>query len=1425
MAALTVRREIDTIGSKRPAALIIWLVGLALSISALPGQAQIACPMDVLSGSNQTALAGTRFPMSLVTGEKGATTPIPDPVPVTWNVMAVAPPLGTLHFLQSGTTTFSENVFWSATPFTFNSSVDVVAEPDAGGVYTLRATTPTCGLADATFNLNVVAPVAPTVSAFQGSSQSAVTGTTFPSQLGVFISQGSGLPTLVANAKVTFTITSGPARFSNNATGITVFSDATGNAYVDLIANAGVATATNVTAQASAMGSLGMYTGMQVTPAGAATVTPNPPTGVNYTTPQNQPFAENFSVVLLDSGSAPISGVNVVFQLSGSTGAQLLSGSTPSGTMITVPTDGTGRSTIQVMSGAPGTFSLTASPPTPLTTATWGLVATPAGSQLLLIVSGNGQVAEPESQFAQPLVVEALSGSTPASGVPVDFTVLSGSAYFLGALNIPVTTRTVLTGNGPISASLGVFAGSAVGESVVQAAAPGYSPVLFTLSIEQPEIETVTKVSGDAQQGLVNTVLPQPLVAGITPTARANAPNGVILFEVISGGATFVETGTGTFSAPPSGPGLSAEVHLRLGAQPGSAQIQVSFPGMLPAVFTATGVPPTSTLSLTKVSGDAQTATTGLTASPLRVRLSNGGGSVANGVIDWSVISGDATLSLRQTNTNAQGEAETTLAVGSTTGSIRVRATATVEGDPSRPSVDFTLSAADATLVAVSGSGQGGAIGSNADQVFVFELKQANGSVLPGQTIQFATTDGTLTASSAVTGSDGRVSVGLRYGAAAGSVQVTARAFGSRISAIGVATTFVPLIAIASGNNQTAAAGASLANPLVIAISRPPTASQAKGLQGLVVTWTVLSGGGQLGTATSLTDTNGQASNTLRLGATLGAQQIKATIADVGEVVFTANATIPSNSVLEIVSGNNQRLVPRRPGAPLIVRLRSAAGVGLSGFTVRFTPSDGLSVDPGEVVTGPDGRAATIASVTLPGDYTVTASLPALSGIAPVVFNLGNGIANLPELGGRRNGVARAIDIACPRLARSTGLSPAQQDLLQRCSELVVNANQNTADVVGALDQMLADESSAQNNAALASASAQFENLKGRFAALRSGSSGGSLGGLAIMTPTGRLPFSFLPSSVLLGAADDAPAPTSETFGRWGFFATGTIGRGSRDTSDTDPGGDFDNYGVTAGVDYRLTNSVILGAALGFNSNDSQLKRNLGGLDSKGTSLSAYATWFKGDSYYADGVLTLGRNRTDVTRRINYTIPGVAGGSTTIDQIASGSPDSDQQSFALSVGRDFNRGALSFGPYVRGTYTRLNFDGYVERMSNPTGAGSGLALAVEDRQLTSVQAVLGGKLSYTVSTSWGVLVPSLQIEYVKELKDDADGLVTSFAFDPTNTSIIIDGGEIDTDFLNIGLGLSGVFANGRSGYVYYEHVAGKDRTSQSSLAIGVRIEF
>lgn len=97
----------------------------------------------------------------------------------------------------------------------------------------------------------------------------------------------------------------------------------------------------------------------------------------------------------------------------------------------------------------------------------------------------------------------------------------------------------------------------------------------------------------------------------------------------------------------------------------------------------------------------------------------------------------------------------------------------------------------------------------------------------------------------------------------------------------------IPILAsIVSGNNQSALVSTALTNPLAINLSQNglPITSDT-------VTWTVLSGSGTLGSATTITDINGNTSNTYTVGSAAGTNTVKATASGGASVTFTCTGT------------------------------------------------------------------------------------------------------------------------------------------------------------------------------------------------------------------------------------------------------------------------------------------------------------------------------------------------------------------------------------------------------------------------------------------------------------------------------------------------------------------------------------------------------
>ncbi|HEX6832878.1 MAG TPA: autotransporter domain-containing protein [Rudaea sp.] len=524
---------------------------------------------------------------------------------------------------------------------------------------------------------------------------------------------------------------------------------------------------------------------------------------------------------------------------------------------------------------------------------------------------------------------------------------------------------------------------------------------------------------------------------------------------------------------------------------------------------------------------------------------------------------------------------------------------------------------------------------------------------------------------------------------------------------------------------------------------------------------------------------------------------------------------------LSIVSGNNQTLTPGQTSQPFIVKAVASNGAPAAAVDIDWTISGATgSLASATTRTDSSGVTQNTASAILPAVYQVTASAK-LGGSVTFTFN--NAVANLGGLTPAQASVAHAIDRACPALATSSSsLTPQQQDFLGRCSEVVVRSGDPK--IPSVLDQMNNNKAQPQNQLASNINSSQLNNLSVRFAELRQGAQGFSVGGMA---------FNIDGNALSLGMLGDAFAKDSSShdeagasFSRWGFFVTGMYTSGGFSSTQARPGFDFDNAALTAGVDYRFSDSLVGGVAFGYNHDSSDLSLNAGGLDVDGYNLTGYFTWYHANDFYVEGSLGYSWLDYDLKRNIIYQIASVdgSGGITSVNQVAKASPSGDTQTASLTLGHDFNGGAWAFSPYLRGTYAHINLDGFRERIDT-SGPGSGLATAVDARSANSVLGVLGGRLSYTINTSWGVLVPNAVVEWNHEFRDDPQTVVYRFLSDPTQTPVVITDTRPDSNFFNLGLGLNAVFAQGRSGYVYYEHVAGYSGAHINRYTLGFRMEF
>jgi outer membrane lipase/esterase len=402
--------------------------------------------------------------------------------------------------------------------------------------------------------------------------------------------------------------------------------------------------------------------------------------------------------------------------------------------------------------------------------------------------------------------------------------------------------------------------------------------------------------------------------------------------------------------------------------------------------------------------------------------------------------------------------------------------------------------------------------------------------------------------------------------------------------------------------------------------------------------------------------------------------------------------------------------------------------------------------------------------------------------------------------------LGRLIEDICP-------VGNLGADLQARCNDLVVGTLQG--DIPGAtvndiLLQWAPEEVGVQGSTAIDTSNVQARNVGARLAALRRGASGLSVAGLGLRQGDTRL------------AADQLTgvAAGDSGFARWGFFVNGEIQIGDRDASALESGFDFDTKGVTAGVDYRLSNVAVVGGAFGFARTDADLERNAGNLSADDYSLSLYGSFYPTDQFYVDGIVTRGWNDYEQRRNLNFTLGGVP-----INQTFTGKPDGSYWSVGLSSGYNMSHGPWTYGPFGRFEWTRAKVDGFTEAASNPGAAGSGLGMQIDRQTFRSITLGLGLQASYAMSTSWGVLLPHASAEYVHEFENKDLTVTGRFIQDPNLQTFRLAMDDGDANYFRFGIGASAVFAHGNSAFIHYQGLAGYRRLTSHGFTAGLRVEF
>ncbi|MEO1367217.1 MAG: autotransporter outer membrane beta-barrel domain-containing protein, partial [Acidobacteriota bacterium] len=471
-----------------------------------------------------------------------------------------------------------------------------------------------------------------------------------------------------------------------------------------------------------------------------------------------------------------------------------------------------------------------------------------------------------------------------------------------------------------------------------------------------------------------------------------------------------------------------------------------------------------------------------------------------------------------------------------------------------------------------------------------------------------------------------------------------------------------------------------------------------------------------------------------------------------------------------------------REEIPLQVRVLRADGRPVEGALVRWR-AEGRAATAGEGQTRSNADGVATQGILLartPGPATAVAALAGTD--ATVAFAIavrGDLMTGLGAGGDPNEGdVADTLDQSC---------ADGDGDISELCEFVFGIDDPDERNEV--VDRLTPRGALARNRAALQGPKTQARNVGARMQALRGG---GAL------------------------SEDDAGLEVYDsTESPWGFFLNGRLSFGDAPRRGVEPSYDFQTDGLSAGVDYRLSDRFVFGAALGYLRSDTEIEADRGTIDMEGYSLTLYATYFK-DAFYLESSLTYGVSEYDIERVI--LLPRSFRGQSRL--IAAGSPDSDQLSLTVGAGYDFRLGpAATLSGFLRGSYVASDVDSYSE-----TGAMA-FNVAYEDQDVESLLGEAGVEVIYPISFSWGVLQPLVRVSFLHEFEDSSEIVRARFVGDPRGRVFDLESERPDRNFFNVAAGFTATLQRGWATYFQYDTDLERDDLDIYTLTGGVRFQF
>jgi len=348
--------------------------------------------------------------------------------------------------------------------------------------------------------------------------------------------------------------------------------------------------------------------------------------------------------------------------------------------------------------------------------------------------------------------------------------------------------------------------------------------------------------------------------------------------------------------------------------------------------------------------------------------------------------------------------------------------------------------------------------------------------------------------------------------------------------------------------------------------------------------------------------------------------------------------------------------------------------------------------------------------------------------------------------------------------------------------------------------------------------SQQVSNIGSRLSAVRSGINTASLSGLSFSLNGEAIPADVTRALSAILLDEESSALSSLLGKRYDIFVSGNYSFGERKDTANETGYKPHQFGISTGIDYKISSRLVTGLALGLSQSTATLNGNSGEVESKGYDLLFYSTYFHKNDFYIDGLISIGKYNFDLTRNVNFILSGVQVAETELSDT-----QSLQTAMAFSGGYDHSFGnGSSLGFNGQFNFAKSNIDGYQER--NASGNTTAYDLSINEQSSTSISTNLGLSLSHVFSMSKAVVIPQFKLSWIHEFSNNEQTVSGYFVADKTNTNFGFKSSKPDRNYVTAQVAVSTVLTGGLSIFTSYQSLLAYENLTNHQISIGLRKE-